>query len=170
VLKYGVGTLRPAWEPVAAPYPPMSTYKWADTERALTSLARVDADPFDDVVMEYVNPQTGGAVMRSFTCRIQLLRPGIHTRAHRHTGSAVYLAFEGHGETVIDGVRFEWRPGDMFVIPSWAAHEHINHDADARAILFSVHDTPLLRALDKYREEPLATGHQDVIATFSAEA
>jgi gentisate 1,2-dioxygenase len=170
VLKYGNGNLRPAWEERATAYPPMSTYKWADTERALVNLAAVDADPYDDVVMEYVNPQTGGPVMRSFTCWIQMLKPGVRTRAHRHTGSSVYLAFEGHGETIIDGVRFEWGPGDMFVIPSWAAHEHVNRDPGERAILFSVHDTPVLRALDKYREEPLAVAHQDVVATFSAEA
>jgi gentisate 1,2-dioxygenase len=27
--------------------------------------------------------------------------------AHQHTGSAVYLAFEGRGATIIDGVRFD---------------------------------------------------------------
>jgi gentisate 1,2-dioxygenase len=43
----------------------------------------------------------------------------------------------------------------MFVIPSWAAHEHLNAATDERAILFSAHDTPLLRALDKYRVEAL---------------
>jgi gentisate 1,2-dioxygenase len=56
----------------------------------------------------------------------------------------------------------------MFVIPSWAAHEHINHDPGARALLFSVHDTPVLRALDKYRVEPVPS--QDVVTTFTKEA
>jgi gentisate 1,2-dioxygenase len=168
VLKYGVGNLRPAWEPRQTAYPPLSTYKWADTERALTNLAQVAADPYDDVVMEFVNPQTGGPVMRSFTCWMQLLRPGVHTRAHRHTGSSVYLAFEGHGRTIIDGVSFEWGPGDLFVIPSWAAHEHANASADERALLFSVHDTPLLEAVDKYRSEPVA--QQDVVGSFNSGA
>lgn len=165
VLKYGVGQLRPAWEPPSAGYPPLSTYKWADTERALENLAQVAADPYDDVVLEYANPHSGGPVMKSFSCWIQLLRPGVRTAAHRHTGSCVYLAFEGHGETIVDGVRFVWGPGDMFVVPSWAAHEHANGSAHDRAILFSVHDTPLLRALDKYRIEPVP-GPQRVVADF----
>src|SRR5207249_3662254 len=71
VLKYGVGQLRPAWEKRIVEHPPMHTYKWADTERALTNLAQVDASPFDDVALEYVNPQTGGSVMPSFTAWIQ---------------------------------------------------------------------------------------------------
>jgi gentisate 1,2-dioxygenase len=41
------------------------------------------------------------------------------------------------------------------VVPSWAAHEHLNADPDERAILFAVHDTPLMKAVDKYRVEAL---------------
>ncbi len=168
VLKYGAGNLRPAWEEPITAYPPMSTYKWADTERALENLAQVDSDPFDDVILEYINPHTGGPVMPTFGCRIQMLRPGVHTKAHRHTGSSVYLAVEGTGETIIDGVSFAWEPGDMFVIPSWAVHEHVNADPSSRAILFSVHDAPLLKAVDKFRTEALGgEGFQAVSGSFT---
>jgi gentisate 1,2-dioxygenase len=107
--------------------------------------------------------------MTTFTCWIQMLRSGVHTRAHRHTGSSVYLAFEGSGATVIDGIRFSWTAGDMFVIPSWATHEHVNDEAD-RALLFSVHDTPLLQTVGKYRREPHDSpdGRQRVTGEFSA--
>jgi len=76
------------------------------------------------------------------------------------------LAFDGHGATVIDGVRFAWGPGDMFVVPSWAAHEHLNTSDSERAILFSVNDAPLLRAVDKFRVEPVAEPHQAVVGEF----
>ena len=169
VLKYGVGQLQPAWEQRSVNYPPMHTYKWAETERALTNLAQVDASPFDDVALEYINPHTGGSVMPSFSCWIQLLRPGIHTQAHRHVGGTVYHVFEGQGETIINGTRFPWQQGDMFVIPSWAWHEHHNASSDGRAILFSMRDTPLMVALNKYREEAYTEhdGHQPVTGDFA---
>ncbi|MDT4936568.1 MAG: gentisate 1,2-dioxygenase [Pseudonocardiales bacterium] len=170
VLKYGIGQLRPAWEEPAGSYSPLMVYKWADTERALRNLAQVEADPYDDVALEYTNPHTGGPVMKSFSCQVQMLRPGIHTAAHRHTGSWVYLVFEGRGESVIDGVRFGWGPGDMFVIPSWATHEHVNLDERDRAILFAVHDTPLLKAVDKYRTEHHEQCRQTVTGEFDATA
>ncbi len=172
VLKYGVGQLRPAWEKRSTDHPPMHTYKWADTERALTNLAQVDASPFDDVVLEYINPHTGGSVFESFTSWIQMLRPGMQTQAHRHVGSTVYHAFEGSGETIINGVRFTWQQGDFFVIPSWAWHEHHNLSLDKRAILFSIHDTPLLKALHKYREQTFTEnkGQQEIIGTFQWKA
>jgi gentisate 1,2-dioxygenase len=169
VLKYGVGQLRPAWEEPERAYSPLKTYKWADTERALQSLAQVEADPFDDVALEFTNPHTGGPVMSSFTCWMQLLRPGVHTQAHRHTGSSVYLAFEGRGETIVDGIRFCWEAGDMFTIPSWAVHEHRNADDAERALLFSVLDTPLLKALDKHRVAPHDQHHQAVVGEFEGD-
>jgi gentisate 1,2-dioxygenase len=171
ILKYGLGQLRPAWEPPRQRYSPLSTYKWAATERALDNLAKVDASPFDDVALEYTNPHTGRPVMDTMTAWIQMLRPHIHTRAHRQVNSAVYHVFEGRGATVIRGVRFEWEQGDIFVIPSWAYHEHINESNSERAILFSIQDTPVLVALGKYREEPLSTngGHQVVKESFDVE-
>jgi gentisate 1,2-dioxygenase len=182
--RFGVGQLRPTWARAVGPHSPLLTYKWEETERALRRLATAagpggprdavgsaDAvdpfDPFDDVAMEYINPHTGGSLMPTIACGAQLIRPGVRTRAHRHTGSAVYLAFEGRGYSVIDGQRFDWGPGDLFVVPSWAWHEHAS-ESDAGAVLFSVQDTPVLRALGLWREQayPDAGGHQPVTRVF----
>ena len=109
--------------------------------------------------------------MDTITAWIQMLRPGIHTKAHRQVNSAVYHVHEGRGATIIDGIRFDWDKGDIFVIPSWVYHEHINGSKDERAILFSIQDTPILVALGKYREEALSTngGLQIVKGVFDAE-
>ena len=167
VLKYGGGPLRPAWEKPVQQYSPISTYKWAATERALINLAKVDASPYDDVALEYTNPHTGRPVMDTITAWIQMLRPGVHTKARRHVSSSVYHVFEGTGSTVISGVRFDWGQGDIFVIPSWAYHEHRNASQAERAILFSIHDIPVLKALGKYREQPLADNNGCQIVTDS---
>jgi gentisate 1,2-dioxygenase len=157
VLKYGVGQLRPAWEPPTVEYSPLFSYRWEATERALNNLAKVDASPFDDVALEYTNPHTGAPVMRTITSWIQMLRPGVHTKAHRQVNTVVYHVFEGRGATIIDGVQFDWEQGDFLALPSWVCHEHVNHSQTERAILFSIQDTPAMKALGMYREEALAT-------------
>ena len=58
----------------------------------------------------------------------------------------------------------------MFVLPSWAVHEHLNASDQDRAILFAVHDTPLMQAVDKYRIEPAREAHQTVTDSFSVQA
>jgi gentisate 1,2-dioxygenase len=116
--------------------------------------------------MEYVNPNTGGPLMPTIACWIQLIRPGVRTKAHRETGSAVYFVFDGRGHSVIDGQRFDWRKGDLFVVPTWAWHEHASDDGEA--VLFSVQDTPILRALGLHRAQVYGEhdGHQPVTRVF----
>jgi gentisate 1,2-dioxygenase len=167
--RYGVGQLRPTWEKWTGSFSPLLNYKWDRTEEALRRLAAVSAagaSPFDDVAMEYINPHTGGPLMPTLACWVQLLRPGVRTKAHRTTGSAVYLVFEGRGSTVVDGQRFDWQKGDLFVVPTWAWHEHAS--ADGEAILFSVQDTPIMQALGLYREQAYRErdGHQAVTRVF----
>lgn len=95
--------------------------------RVLTNLAQVDASPFDDVALEYINPHTGGPTMHTFTCWIQMLRPAVQTRAHRHVSSSVYHVFEGRGETIINGVRFAWEQGICLSSPPGAGTSITTH-------------------------------------------
>ena len=48
--------------------------------------------------------------------------------------------------------RFDWGPGDTFVVPLWQPHRHANAAAE-EAVLFSMSDAPVIRALGLYREE-----------------
>jgi gentisate 1,2-dioxygenase len=161
--KYAGGHVRPAWERAAPPHSPQRLYRWADTYAALAGLADVEAaSPFDDVAVDYVNPLTGGHALPTLGCTLQLLRPGVRTRAHRHNSSAVYHVFRGHGYSVIGGRRYDWAEGDFLALPSWAWHEHANGSTTDEAILFSITDVPVMEALALYREEAYAPddGHQ----------
>ncbi len=168
IQKYASGALRPAWEDIKLPYSQLWHYKWDRTYDALWNLAQVDSSPFDDVAMEYSDPATGGSVLATMACWIQLIRPGIHTRAHQHTTSAVYQVFEGEGYSIIDSQRFDWSPGDLFVVPSWSWHEFGN-DSSQEAILFSIQDNPVIKSLALFREEAYEenAGHQSVTGKFS---
>ena len=167
--RYGSGALRPAWETPNTPYSPLLIYKWDKTYQALWDLAKVDSSPFDDVAIEYSDPVTGGPVLRTLACWIQLLRPGVRGKAHRHTTSKVYQVFEGEGYSIIDGQRFDWKRGDMFAVPSWSWHEHGN-ESGQEAILFSIQDNPVMKSLSLFREEPYVehAGHQPVSSQFAA--
>ncbi len=127
-------------------------YRWQPMYAALLKLAEREASPFDDVMMEYVDPRTGGSVLPTLGCYLQMIRPGVRTRAHRQSTSAVYYVVQGAGCSTIDGVRYQWGQGDCFAIPPLASHAHTN-DGAGPAILFSLQDIPLLKGLGLYREE-----------------
>jgi len=149
---FGAAGLRPVRTSGAARPQRLIHYRWKSAYAALLQLAELEANPFDDVIMEYVDPATGRSIFPTMACYIQMVRPGVHTRAHRQTSSAVYHVVRGAGCTIIDGARQEWEEGDFFVIPPSARHEHANEGSEP-AILFSLHDVPLLTALGLYRED-----------------
>jgi len=165
--RYSLGQLKPTWEKQLGPASPLLNYKWSKTYEALKRLAGSGASPFDDVAMEFINPYTGGPALPTMACWIQLIRPAVRTRAHRQTNSAVYQVFEGSGATIINGTRFDWKKGDMFVVPPWSWHEHAN-PTDSEAILFSIQDTPVMTAFGLYREQDYEAnnGHQEVTGSF----
>ncbi len=149
--------LRPQGHTWDKGYSPLFKYEWDATYESLQRYAKVtDGSPFDGVLMEYVNPVNGGPVMQTIGAAMQLLRPGEHTKAHRHTGSFIYQVAKGQGFSVIGGVRFDWKEKDVFCVPSWVPHEHANLSGSDDACLFTFNDLPVMRALGLYREEAWA--------------
>ncbi len=77
------------------------------------------------------------------------------TQAHRHVCCANYHVIEGSGYSVVGGRRLPWEDKDVFTVPTWTFHEHVN-SGDRPAFLFSFSDAPVMKALDLYREEAKA--------------
>lgn len=146
------GMTRPVGETSEA-HMPLLHYRWRDTYPTLQRLARGNVNAHDGVALEYVNPVTGGSTLPTMSCRIQMLRPGERTKSHRHTSTSIYHAFRGSGTTMINGEPFHWEKGDSFVVPLWSWHDHTNRSSTEEAILFSMHDEPVLKAFGLYREE-----------------
>lgn len=152
-LQQRAGLVRPAWENPQTENLPLR-YCWKDIEPQLRALADQPGSPYDGIALEYVNPITGGSTLPTLSCWIQLLRPGEHTKKHRHTSSAVYFVAGGDGTTIVDGKALEWTKNDCFAVPNWAWHEHVNRSKTDEALLFSVNDAPIVSAFGHYREEP----------------
>ena len=135
-------------------YSPMFKYEWEPTYESLLKHSKTSSgSPYDGFMMEYVNPVTNGPVMQTMGASIQMLLPGEQTKAHRHTGSFLYHVAKGSGHSVINGNRFEWTEHDIFCVPSWAWHEHVNGSNTEDACLFCLNDLPVMRSLGLYREE-----------------
>jgi gentisate 1,2-dioxygenase len=157
---FGAPGLHPVGFEGARGHSPLLKYAWEPTYEALTAFSeKTGGSPFDGVMMRYVNPLTGGHVMQTIGAAMQMLRPGERTRAHRHTGSVVYQVAKGSGHSIIAGKRFDWSKQDIFCVPSWAFHEHVNGSGIEDACLFQFNDFPVMEKLGLFREE--AFGEND---------
>jgi len=163
---WGNPGLTPSGDSWTEGYSPMFKYEWEVTYAALSKYASAtEGSPHDGVLMEYVNPATNGPVMQTMGASMQMLRPGEHTQAHRHTGSYLYHVAKGSGHSIINGEKYDWTERDIFCVPSWAWHEHINASDSDDACLFCLNDLPVMRSLGLYREQALAenNGYQTLV-------
>lgn len=150
--------LKPSWERHEGLHSPLLNYRWTPSRAALAALVEAEGSPFDGIIMEYVNPYTGGPTLPTMAAYLQLLRKSERTRAHRHVASTVYHVAEGGGYSIVNGQRFDWEEGDTFAVPAWAWHEHASEQGEA--VLFSFSDRPVLQAFGLDREEALTAGPQ----------
>ena len=128
-------------------------YPMTEMRAALERLAAADrGDAHERVILEYTNRRTGGPVMPTIACHMQLLRPGEKTRARRLVCRTNYHAVEGAGHSVVGGQRLDWEDKDVFTVPTWTFYEHVN-GGDRPAFLFSFSDAPVMKVLGLYREE-----------------
>ncbi|CAN5496152.1 cupin domain-containing protein [soil metagenome] len=142
---------------------PLLVYRWADADRALDALLVQCGGP--SVTLEYTNPLTGGPALPTMACEMHRIAPAGHTTPYRKTGSSVYVVYRGAGFSVIDGLRFDWERGDMFVVPSWST---VEHQASEPSDLFAISDRPILQALHVFCDQWLEVP-QEVTARFQAD-
>jgi len=143
-------------------------YRFDQVRETLERLREHKGDPYDGLMIEYVNPATGAAAMPTMSFHMRMLRPGEKTAEHRHTSSTVYCAVAGSGTTRIGDASFTWERNDVFVIPNWAWHRHENLSG-GDAFLFSVSDEAAMRKLGLFREQGrTSTGDVvEVVAEFA---
>lgn len=165
-LRYSGGMVRPVGDGKFT-VAPLANFKWTRTVDAIKGLMNFDPDPYEGFAIEYINPSTGKSANPTMGTRMQHLPKGFHTKAHRHTHSVIYHAHKGSGYTVINGICFNWKKGDYFVVPNWAWHEHV---ASEDAYLFSVNDLPIMDRFELEQEQAYDSnnGHQDVTGEFKA--
>ena len=118
----GPGLLPAGGEAWSKPYSPLFKYEWAPTYETLVKASKAtDGSPYDGIMMQYVNPATGGPVMKTLGAHIQLLRGGrAHQGAPPHRLDRLQRAPRAAGYSIIAGKRYDWSKNDIFVVPSWA--------------------------------------------------
>ncbi|MBA3851150.1 MAG: cupin domain-containing protein [Chloroflexi bacterium] len=129
---------------------PLLVYRWADTDAALGALLAERSGPLATIT--YTHPVNGGPALPTMACEMHRLVPDGRSQPYRKVGSSVYVVFRGSGASIIDGQRFDWSAGDMFVVPSWTTLEH---EASEPSDLFAISDRPILEALHLFRDEVL---------------
>lgn len=128
---------------------PIATTRESDfvfpLERTLEALAQAADDEFGRTRITLEAPS-----MATVTLQMERLDPRVPAPVLRTTANQILAVVSGNGATVIDGVAHPWQAGDVIAIPSWRPYAHRSDEA---AVLFTVSDEKMLRALALWRQE-----------------
>ena len=127
---------------------PMMRFSWRRTREALRAMAKHSGG--DAVELDYINPETGEAVLPTLGFSACVLTPGRAMRPKLRSTSEVYHVVHGRGVAVINGERTSWGPKDTFSIPVFS---NVSLSAEGEeAHLVRIHDRPLQEKLGYYEE------------------
>src|SRR5258706_15009525 len=83
----------------------------------------------------YVEPKDG--ITQLFHLHLEEYGPGAKSQKHRHGNEASSYILDGEGYEVHDGVRYDWKAGDVAIVHNNCVHQHFNASSTkpARAIV-----------------------------------
>ena len=136
---------------------PVYVYRYDPVREALEKFRDWDANPYEGLAIEYIDPLTGAPVFKTMTFFMQMLRPGERTLPLRQTASLLVAPLEGSGHGIVDGQDFAWERHDTLAVAGGAWMEHVNASATDPAILFIASDEPAQKAfglLQRFGRKP----------------
>ena len=83
----------------------------------------------------YVEPKDG--ITQTFHLHLEEYGPGGRSQKHGHVNEAAFYILDGEGYEIHDGVRYDWKAGDVAIVHNNCVHQHFNASKDkpARALV-----------------------------------
>ena len=117
-------------------------YNLADELRRLRAMPRVVKGKeykFNDgpqaFSRHYVEP--GDGMTQTLHIHLEEYAPGGKNGKHGHVNEAAFYILDGTGYEVHDGIRYDWKAGDIAIVHNNCVHQHFNADPErpARALV-----------------------------------
>jgi quercetin dioxygenase-like cupin family protein len=83
----------------------------------------------------YVEPKDG--ITQTFHLHIEEYAPGGRSQKHGHVNEAAFYILDGAGYEIHDGIRYDWKAGDIAIVHNNCVHQHFNASSTqpARALV-----------------------------------
>jgi quercetin dioxygenase-like cupin family protein len=105
----------------------------------------------------YVEPKDG--ITQTFHLHLEEYGPGGKSQKHGHVNEAAFYILDGKGYEIHDGVRYDWKAGDVAIVHNNCVHQHFNADAEKPARALVIKTKPMylfMNMLFQQQVEPRA--------------
>ena len=72
----------------------------------------------------YVEPKDG--ITQTFHLHLEEYGPGGTSQKHGHVNEAAFYILDGIGYEIHDGIRYDWKAGDIAIVHNNCVHQHFN--------------------------------------------
>jgi quercetin dioxygenase-like cupin family protein len=103
----------------------------------------------------YVEPKDG--ITQAFHLHLEEYAPGARSQKHGHVNEAAFYILDGEGYEVHDGVRYDWKAGDVAIVHNNCVHQHFNASASKPARALVIKTKPMymfMNMLFQHQVEP----------------
>src|ERR1041385_9144942 len=111
----------------------------------------------------FVEPVDG--LTQTLHVHLEEYAPGAKTHKHGHVNEAAFYILDGTGYEIHDGVRYDWKAGDIAIVHNNCVHQHFNASLHAPARVLVMKSKPMYlfmnmlfqRTLEKMPKIPTPT-------------
>jgi gentisate 1,2-dioxygenase len=113
--------------------------------RSMPRVRRADEVDFIDgpqtFSKHYLHPED--SLGQTLHLHLEEYAPGGHSQRHFHVNEAMFYILDGKGFEIHDGVRYDWEPGDIAVVPNHTVHQHNNAEPHEPARVLVMKTKPM---------------------------
>jgi mannose-6-phosphate isomerase-like protein (cupin superfamily) len=106
----------------------------------------------------YVEPKDG--ITQTFHLHLEEYGPGGKSQKHGHVNEAAFYILDGEGYEIHDGIRYDWKAGDIAIVHNNCVHQHFNasNTKPARALVIKTKPMYMfMNMLFQHQVEPRPT-------------
>ncbi len=89
----------------------------------------------------FVEPPTG--LGQTMHIHLEEYSPGGISQKHGHVNEACFYILDGKGYDIHDGKRYDWKAGDVVIVPTNCVHQHFNANPDEPARALVIKSKPM---------------------------
>ncbi len=107
----------------------------------------------------YVEPKDG--ITQTFHLHLEEYGPGGKSQKHGHVNEAAFYILDGKGYEVHDGIRYDWKAGDIAIVHQNCVHQHFNADPVKPARALVIKTKPMYLFMNMLFQKQVEPRHRE---------
>ena len=92
------------------------------------------------------------------------MRPAARPQKHGHVNEAAFYILDGAGYEIHDGVRYDWKAGDVAIVHNNCVHQHFNASPDEPARALVIKTKPMYLFMNMLFQHTVEQAAEDAVA------